>query len=351
MGARHHQRGRLRRGRTITDSVVVLALAVIGCDATVTPEPGPHIALSIPNLPALDTASEGTYEAWVIDRDARIHSAGRFAAPATPHDEILLSSPVPWFTHVMVTVEPPGVDDHQPSAHKLLGGRFDQGAAALSVTGYVTIAGVPLEPQPGTHVLGTPSNDGAHGKPSVEDAGLWLYNVGGDTLDGSFYLTFTPLTVGWAYEGWIVRDFGTPEAIWISYGKFRPDGFRQANSRDDTGLGFYSGRRDYEFALALEVRYPGDDWLDDVVGVAAPGGLSLPLDLNGNAAAGEPSRWTHVITIEPWEPLRPAEPPDRAAPFFLQPYRNPVGEAGPTVPRAIEFQPGTVPGGTATIRR
>ncbi|HZD05260.1 MAG TPA: hypothetical protein VE173_10090, partial [Longimicrobiales bacterium] len=86
-------------------------------------------------------------------------------------------------------------------------------------------------------------------------------------------------------------------------------------------------------------------------GLPVPGGLSLPFDLNGDAAAGEPSRWTHVITVEPrYEPdgIR-AENPWEAEPFFLRPYRNPVGEAEPRAPRTIGFFPGELPRGRATI--
>jgi hypothetical protein len=181
------------------------------------------------------------------------------------------------------------------------------------------------------------------------EAGLWLFNLGGDTLDGSYYLDFSPLTEGWWYEGWIVQDYGTPAAVWLSYGKFRPDAFRQANTRDDTGLGPFSGRRDYEAALALQVRVPGDDWLANPLGLTVPGGLPLPLDLNGDANSSTASRWTHVITIEPWGPNREPEPFTEVRPFFLAPYRNAIGEGSPDEPRSIEFHPDNLPAGTAVL--
>ncbi|NIQ59452.1 MAG: hypothetical protein GWN71_40710, partial [Gammaproteobacteria bacterium] len=69
-----------------------------------------------------------------------------------------------------------------------------------------------------------------------------LQNLKGDTADGSFFLSFTPLTRGWVYEGWVVRDHGSPEAVWVSYGKFTPNSFRRQDRRDDTGLGPFSGQ-------------------------------------------------------------------------------------------------------------
>lgn len=306
------------------------------------------VELTLSGLRTLDPDIEGTYEAWGIDPAGTIVQAGRFRLPSEGSVNLTWRGDVDP-QHLMITVEPPGDMDSRPSPHKLLGGRFDGTSAVLGVTRYVTV-GIPLEPRPGTHVLATPTDDADNGYPSGEDGGLWLYNASGDTLDGSYYLDFTPLTEGWRYEGWIVRNYGAPDALWISYGKFRPDGFRQTNQRDDTGLGFFSGRLDHEFALALQVRVPGDDWLDNPLDYPVPGGLTLPLDLNGDANRGVTSEWTHVITIEPWGPNRDPEVPGANRPFFLQPYRNVIGEAPPNEPRVIEYFPELLPTGTATIR-
>ncbi len=146
-----------------------------------------------------------------------------------------------------------------------------------------------------------------------------------------------------------MRDYGAPDAVWLSYGKFRPDETRQANARDDTGLGFFSGRTDHRFALGLQVRVPGDVWLSNVMNFPVPGDVALPIDLNGDAAAGTASRWTHVITIEPWGPNRDPEPADQARPFFVRPYRNAIGEAPADVPRVIEFDRSTIPTGSVRV--
>ncbi len=310
-----------------------------------------NVRLELAGLRALDPSTEGTYEAWAIGSDGTIHSAGRFVPPANGPTPVV--SPIENPAYLMVTVEPPGDADDVPSPHKLLGGPFTGDVAVLGIDRYVT-GGIPLEPNPGTHVLFTPSDNAELAYPSNEDAGLWLFNIHGDTVSGSFFLTFTPLTVGWAYEGWVVRDYGTTDAIWVSYGKFTPDIFKKQKGRDDTGVGPYSGQLDYRHWNPLEIVMPGDDWVANAYGYPLPGTLTdddLPLDLNGDASQGIPSRWTHVITIEPWGPNLQPEMPWTAKPFLLQPYRNAIGQGLVDEPRTIEYHPEFIPMGTATIVR
>ncbi len=79
--------------------------------------------------------------------------------------------------------------------------------------------------------------------------------------------------------------------------------------------------------------------------------------MNGNAAAGIDSRWTHVITIEPAFDVDPESPdvdpgaPLQAKPFFIQPYRNAFGEAPWDTPRVIDYYSEHVPHGSAIISR
>lgn len=332
--------------------ILTLTLTVAACGESGVGPPvtgDVDVLLEFTGLRALDPASEGTYEGWTIGSDGTIHSAGRFVVPADGRTTVV--SPITNPQYLIVTVEPPGDADATPSAHKLLGGQFAGDVAPLGIDRYVT-GGIPLEPSPGTHVLFTPSDNLELPYPSNEDAGLWLFNIHGDTVSGSFFLTFTPLTIGWAYEGWVVRDYGTPDAIWVSYGKFTPNIFKKQNGRDDTGVGPYSGQLDYRQWNPLEIVMPGDDWVANPHGYPLPGTLTdgdLPLDLNGDLNQGVASRWTHVITIEPWGPNREPEMPWLARPFLLQPYRNAIGEGLVDEPRTIEYHPEFLPSGSATI--
>ncbi len=322
-----------------------------GCGGgeTTAPPPGSSavLELSLERLAALDPATEGRYETWVIAPGGEIRSAGRFDAPAGGTGQLELNSPLGAPAFVMITVEPPGDTDDRPSQQKLIGGEVRDGSAALEYVNYLT-PGIALEPAPGTHVLFTPSDNAELGYPSNEDAGLWMFNIEGDTLRGDFYLTYTPLTRGWTYEGWIVYDYGTPAACWISYGKFQPNNRSKQDQRDDTGLGPFSGQLDYERAMPDEIVFPGDDWVSNPHGFEVPCGLELPFDLNGEPALGIESRWTHVITIEP--DTEEDEPPVGRSPFFLRPYRNAFGEGFADEPRTILYYPDDLPSGTARIR-
>ena len=338
-------RSDLWRKRFVALVTGLLSVGLVSCDPTVgPPNANPvNVSLSFSNLPVLDEATHGTYEAWSIGSDGSIWSAGRFNVTAAGTAEVvsLIDNPEAF----MITVEPVGDMDDQPSSQKLLGGMVFGDSAELDIHRYVSP--IPLEDKPGTHVLFTPSDNAALGYPSYEDAGIWLFNISGDTIDGSFYLDFSPLTKGWIYEGWVVRDYGLPSEVWVSYGKFEPDNFRQANVRDDTGLGPFSGQLDYEKAMPQEIVFPGDDWVANPYDLPVPGGLTLPFDLNGTIADGIMSRWTHVITVEPI--FDETEDPWLAEPFFIKPYRNPIGEGTADEPRTILFFPDELPMGVARI--
>ena len=330
-------------------SLIGLTLAAISCGdgGTGPAEPGEvAVAFQFMGLRALEPATEGSYEAWVLEPDGTAHSAGRFTLGAG--GAVTVTSPIKNPSKIVVTIEPPGDTDDQPSVYELLGGAVEGGSAVLSIVRYVT--GVSeLESDPGHHVLFTPSNNPELSFPSVEDAGIWVFaTVPSATKHNKHFLQLTPLRSGWIYEGWIVYDYGTGGECWISYGKFLPDEFREANTRDDTGLGVFSGQEDYVNALTFDVDMPGDDWVANIHDMPVPCGLTLPFDLNGNANQGIPSRWTHVITIEPR--FDRGEDPVTERPFLFQPYRNPLGEGPPNEGRVVEYHPEFVPSGTATIR-
>lgn len=340
--------------------------AALACCACAGESTGPPIHQSTPleldlvNLARLADA-DGAYEAWVVDAEGGLHSAGRFQVTGRDSQRVVASSPISNPTDIFITVQRPGDADGQPSMLKLIGGRVQAGAAPLDVNRYLT-AGIPLEARPGTHVLFTPSDNVELGYPSNEDSGIWLFNIDPavgvpDSLNPHFYLTFTPLTKGWAYEGWVVRDYGTPHEVWLSYGQFESDQFRKARSRDETGLGPFSGQIDYREAMAREVQFPGDDWVANPLDLPVPGELQLPLDLNGCTADHAtcdarrqewgPSRYTHVITIQPWDDR--ATPPWQRRPFFVRPYRNPIGETDWQTPRVIDHYPDELPRGIARL--
>ncbi|RMH23102.1 MAG: hypothetical protein D6701_00670 [Gemmatimonadetes bacterium] len=324
----------------------VLAAAGCGDDGGLTEPPAedlPVLRITLSGLP-VPAPLGGRYEAWVTDTADAVVRAGVVDAAG---GDVRLPSPVSAPTALWITLEPAGDEHGVPSELTLVGGRFVGDSAVLGVEGYLTPIGQPLEAAPGTHVLHTFSNDDGSGASSDEDAGIWLMNPAVDTTDMAFYARFAPLTAGWLYEGWVVRDYGTADALWISYGKFAPGPRRYARFRDDTGPGGFSGYLDYEKALLREVHWPGDDFLANPLAVSLPEGLSLPLDLNGSP--GSPSRWTHVITVEPYAERE--EAPLASEPFFLRLYRNPIGDAPPEAPRTIVADFSGLPAGLVRLER
>jgi hypothetical protein len=192
----------------------------------------------------------------------------------------------------------------------------------------------------------TPSDNGAHGYPSHEESGVWLFNMQPrETEQGDMWVRLTQLSPGWVYEGWMVRVMDQPGAVWLSYGKFLPDYTGAINSRDDTGWGAFSGV--VNFRTDGEEEFPGDDWIANPLNYELPGGLALPLDLREKTAVGAP-RWTHVITIEPARDRGEAIGAER--PFVVRPYSDAFGDLGPGIPRTITFRVSGVPSAVAQLR-
>lgn len=329
-----------------TTALTLLAIAVTGCGGDAGPPltpAGARVELTFSDLRVLDPVREGTYWAWIVDRAGALHAAGMILPDASGRAEVPL--PVSDAVAFVVSVEPPDDRDPAISGQRLLTGTFRGGSAKLSVLGSVTAGDLPLRVRPGQFTMFTPSDNHVSGYPSNEHAGIWLFNPAPrQTEQNDHWVRLTQLAEGWVYEGWAVRDIGTSGAVWLSYGKFRPDGAGVVNSRDDTGWGPFSGVLD--FATAGEEEYPGDDWISNPLGYPVPGNLALPINLQEKDASGA-ARWSHVITIEPARDR--SEPIGSERPFLLQPYRDPFGDGRPGTAQSITFRE-ALPRGVATIR-
>jgi hypothetical protein len=334
-----------RRTLACVGVVAVLAAACGGGDATGVDIPsGATLGVSISGLVALDAATEGRYEAWLLDRSGAAVSLG-VLDPARGGD-FTFTVPNADPAAFQVTFEAHDDTDAAPSPHVLLRGAFRGARAELSVAGALTAGGAPLKERPGQFTMFSPSDNAVHGYPSFEESGIWLFNMAPrDTPQGDMWVRLTQLQPGWVYEGWMVRDIDTPGAVWLSYGKFRPDASGAVNGRDDTGWGPFSGVVDY--LTAGEEEFPGDDWISNPLGMPMPGGLTLPLNLREKTPQGA-LRWTHVITVEPASDRGEGVGEER--PFAVRPYRDVFGDGGPGVPRAITYRADHVPRGEARRR-
>ncbi len=331
----------------LTASGVVFALVGAGCGSDTT-QPAPtnatSVVLTLSGLRALDPAGEGSYEVWLVDRGGQWQSLGRLASAAG--GTLPLAGAVAGASEIWVTVEPPGDHDATPSAQRLMRGTVTNGSAELSVVGALTQTNLPLRARPGQFTMFSPSDNALHGYPSHEESGIWLFNMQPASTDQrDMWVRLTQLQTGWTYEGWMVRDIGQPNAIWLSYGKFTPDYTGAVNSRDDSGWGPFSGVVD--FRTDGEEEFPGDDWISNPLNLPFPKELSLPLNLRETDASGA-FRWTHVITIEPaWNR---GEAVGAERPFFIRPYQDAFGGGAPGAPRSITYRAENLPTGRAQLQ-
>lgn len=306
------------------------------------------MVLELRGLQALDPALDGTYELWAF-RDGEAAHIARVVLPADSAaaalTELEFELPFARPDSILLGVAPPGDPGTAPPAAHLLEGRFRGDVAELTIEGAVT-DGRPLVREPGHHSLFTTSNNVELGYPSFENAGLWMFSISiSINPHGNRFVHLTPLTRAWTYEGWIVYRPGMPEETWISFGKYRPDLYGMLTSRDNTGSGVFSGDEDYLNAGVEDV--PGEEWHTNLFGYPVPGGFELPLALDAVDADGV-ALWYHTITIEPV--FDESEPLFSERPFPLRPYRNPIGEGGPGIPRKILYRDND-PSGVVRPRR
>jgi Anti-sigma-K factor rskA len=327
-----------------------LALVVLtqGCGSdgafgSAAPQQPSSIILSLTNLRALDPVTEGSYQAWLVTA-GQPTTLGRFAGASSV--TLPVSSRISDGTELWITVERPGSAGASPSAQRLLRGAFRNGVADLSLVGAVTQGTLTLRQRPGQFTMFSPSDNAIDGYPSYEESGVWLFNMAPRSTDqNDMWVRLSQLDPGWTYEGWMVRDIGQANAIWLSYGKFTPDYTGAVNSRDDTGWGPFSGVANYK--TDGEEEFPGDDWISNPLNLPFPKDLTLPLNLRETTSNGT-QRWTHVITIEP--AFDRGEPVGSSRPFLLQPYRDLFGMGAPGEARTITYHPETLPSGRAEAK-
>jgi hypothetical protein len=337
---------RSRAARVAAGFALVLVGQACGGDGatgSAAPIVASTIVLSLTNLRPLDATTEGTYQAWLVS-GGQPASLGQFAG--TSSVSLSVSSQISDGSELWITVEPATAASNAPSAQHLLRGVFHGGVADLSIVGAVTSGPVALRTNPGQFTMFSPSDNALAGYPSHEESGVWLFNMAPrSTPQNDMWVRMTQLDLGWTYEGWMVRDFGQPNAIWLSYGKFVPDYTGALNSRDDTGWGPFSGV--VNFKTDGEEEFPGDDWISNPLNLPFPKELTLPLNLRETTSSGA-SRWTHIITIEPATNRGEAVGSER--PFLLQPYRDPFGSGAPGEARTITFHPDALPSGRAEAK-
>jgi hypothetical protein len=326
--------------RSVLSSVCALAVGACGGGVTSPIAAGTSLSLTTSALPTLDAAREGLYVVWFADASGGLHLGGTLN-PGTAS----FASPIADPAGVAISIERTSTPS-EPSGQILLRGALSGGRGSLSIVGAITQNGVELRQHPGQFTMFTPSDNDVNGYPSHEESGVWLFNVQASTTEqNDFYVRLAQLQAGWTYEGWMVRDYGTAQAIWLSYGKFIPDWTGAVNKPDDTGWGPFSGVTDYTNSRLED--FPGDDFISNPLHLPFPAQLTLPLNFRERDGTGR-LRWTHLVSIEPATDA--GEPVGSERPFFLRPYVDMFGDLNPGVPRVITLRADAVPSAVVEVR-
>lgn len=259
-------------------------------------------------------ANDYHYEGWaIIDGAARstgkfnLDDAGDFftvGGAEIPNGDFDVDFDLDDATAIVISIEPAGDTDDNPSDTKYLAGGVTDDVADLTVAASQAL-GDDFTTATGKVILATPTN----GSGTNELSGIWFLDLG--TGSPEVGLSLPTLPTGWKYEGWAVIS-GQP----VTSGKFTA-----VDEADESAP--YSGPDPGP-------PFPGEDYLEN-----APAGLTFPTDLSGGTA---------VISVEP-------DPDDDTAPFALKPlvYQFP-DPAQDHVTYDMDNQAATAfPSGTASI--
>lgn len=317
-------------------SLGILGVLVLSaCAEDLSPGMPRAVEVEIQDLDGFDHELDGRLGLWIEDGAGEFHWLGTLDPAVAPQ-------PVREIPHrsgarLLISVHSPGQEGipEAPGSSVLWTGSVPEAGQELRLEfeGGVLQPGREFRERPGQFTIFSPSTGHLGRYPFHEESGVWLFNTQPRVTDqNDTWVRLTPLSPGWIYEHWAVRDLGLPDEIWLSAGKFAPDRFGVVRERDHTGWGPFSGVADYE--VAGEEQFPGADWFANPLDLPFPADLELPLDLTEVTPEGQ-SRWTYVISVEPAFDL--VEPLTEERPFPLRPYMTPVGSAGPGMPRPLEL--------------
>lgn len=261
------------------------------------------------SLDGLETLSSGHYEGWAIFGDDKL-STGKFNIGSGGGLETLGGGAITSFDGdadltgadaIVLTIEPDGDVDDEPSGIVVLSGSLNGTSASLAF-------GASFASASGSYILATPTNDPT----GNETGGIWFL----DPSDGSAGLSLPTLPDGWVYESW-----GVTQGVPLSGGRFTDV------ATTDMGAPFSGPNAGPPF--------PGEDFVANL-----PSGITPPVDLADGASAV-------VVSVEP---DLDGEDPTGAGPFAIKPLVHDVPEGlADHTSTEMDLNLASVPSGTAMI--
>src|SRR3979490_2447949 len=165
----HRPRDIRLRGQRMASLFAALAVSLAACSGASGDGTGP-VASGLTSLtltstlPSLDPVREGSYGVWAVDPWGEVHALRRARVGGPVTYPIIVGA----IREVRITLEPPGDAHATPSAQVLLRGALQNGAAALTYQGALTLGDLPLRAKPGQFTMFTPSDNAVNGYPSHE---------------------------------------------------------------------------------------------------------------------------------------------------------------------------------------
>jgi hypothetical protein len=266
----------------MTKKSLIIGLLILGVLLnSCSKDDGPPVAtieLETIGLEALTGGSD--YQGWLIVNGQTIPTT-KFKDPTGIVRLEVLASDLEEATQFILTVEPVGDVNNEPSSAKILIGNFSGTAAQLTFQSVVA----DLSSTSGQFYLATPTDNVGGTDNGNDEFGVWFMD--GANAPG---LSLPTLASGWKYEGWV--NFG--DKI-LSTGTFS-----NVVGVDDGN--FFKG------SGGTVPAFPGEDFL--ILPAQVPiSGITLPAAVTSKKV---------FITVEPFEDRDPN-------PFFIEPLSATAG--------------------------
>ena len=328
--------GHLKRGlanvitgpkRLLAISAAMLVTMIVACSG----EDRDSIVLELSGLQPLSDGFH--YEGWAVTDGATV-SMGKFNVSAdgqlvTPAGQTIdngafaIDGAIQEVTAVMVSIEPAGDANGEPSATRILAGNVADGVVSLAV-GDSEAIGDTFERANGFYILATPTDGHLR---TNEKSGIWFRRAVDQLEPDPRGLYLPVLPDGWLYEGFVdiegqpvtTGKFWDPWDIDMSAPYSGPADMNESDIYDvmfdeyvsvvvqgENGTELFTGDEGWKMfqkdGLGLDLLFhgppePGEDYL-----LNPPPGLEFPVDLSGVPV---------YVTIEP-------DPDNSPEPFGLR---------------------------------